>query len=159
MRSPLFGFVPLALLLAVSPVQGQVMVGIHLDLPIVGYGRDADDRRGFPREVRIYDSPPGAYGQWKKHSRDWRRVTLYVVHGRYYTSPVRGGRTISGYRDRDRYFWGPQDGDWSRWDRGGRDDDRYDRRDRDHGDRYDRYDRYDRDDRDDHDDGRERRWN
>lgn len=158
MRSPLFGLVPLALILAVSPVQGQVMVGIHLDIPIVGYGRDADDRRGFAREVRIYDSPPVAYGQWKKHSRDWHRVTLYVVHGRYYTSPVRGGRTISGYRDRDRYFWGPQDGDWSRWDRwdrGGRDD-RYDGRDRDDGNRYGRDER---DERDERYDGRARQRN
>jgi hypothetical protein len=146
MRSPLFGLVPLALLLTVSPVQGQVMVGIHLDIPIIGYGRDADDRRGSAREIRIYDSPPMAYGQWNRHSRDWRRVVVYVVHGRYYAGPVRGGRTVSVYRDRDRYFWGPRDGDWSRWDRDGRDD-RYNTRDRDDGDRNGRDDRVERDDR------------
>ena len=125
MRATLFATVPLALLLAVTPAQGQVSVGVHIDIPIIGRGTGGDYRRGPVREVRIYDNPPVPYGQWKKHYRDWHRVTLYVFDDRYYDYPVRGGRETYVYRDHDRYFWGPGDGNWDhwdRWDRGGRDD-------------------------------------
>ncbi|MES2304770.1 MAG: hypothetical protein V4558_04655 [Gemmatimonadota bacterium] len=145
MRSPMFATVPLALILAVAPAQGQVSVGIHIDIPIIGHSNGGDYRRGPVREVRVYEYPPVPYGQWKKHYRDWNRVTLYVLDDRYYDYPVRGGRVVYVYRDNDRYFWGPGDGDWDRWDRwdGGRNDRddryRYDQNDRNRNGRDDRY--------------------
>ncbi len=140
MRFPLFATVPLALLLAAVPAQAQVSVGVHIDIPIIGHGNGGQYGRGPTRQVRVYEYPPVPYGQWKKHYRNWNRETLYVYDGRYYDYPVRGGRVVYVYRDNDRYFWGPGDGDWNDWDRwdGGRNV-RYDRDGRD--------DRYDRDDR------------
>lgn len=146
MRSPMFVAIPFAMALAATPAQGQVSVGIHIDIPIIGHGNGGDYRRGPVREVRVYEYPPVPYGQYKKHYRDWNRVTLYIVDGRYYDYPVRGGRVVYVYRDHDRYFWGPGDGDWDRWDRwdGGRngyyDRDRFVIYDRDRNGRDDRYD-------------------
>lgn len=145
MRAPMFVAVPFALMLAAAPAQGQVSVGIHIDIPIIGHGNGGDYRRGPVREVRVYEYPPVPYGQYKKYYRNWNRVTLYVLDDRYYDYPVRGGRVVYVYRDNDRYFWGPGDGDWDRWDRwdGGRngyyDRDRYVVYDRNRNGRDDRY--------------------
>lgn len=140
MRSTLFVFAPIALLMtATAPASGQVRADLHIDIPILGHGAVVHHVPP-PRDIVIYDYPPVPYGQWKKHYRDWNRVTLYVLDGRYYERPIRGGRAVIVYRDRDRYFWGPRDGDWGRWDR------------------WDRNDRWDRDDRYRERDRRDDRW-
>ena len=148
MRTHVFAAIPLALVLAVAPARGQVRVGVHIDIPIVGYG-GGDYRDGPGRGVYVNAYPRVSYGQWKKHYRDWHRVTLYSVGNRYYDYPVRGGRAVIVYRSRDQYYWGPRDGDWNR----GYRDDRYDRYDQydQHG-QYGQYDQYGRDGRKDRND-------
>lgn len=144
--------VAIPLFLAVAPARAQVSVGVHIDIPVIGHPSGGH----YPAPARVVyvdDYPPVPYGQWKKHYRDWHRTTLYAVGYRYYDYPVRGSRAVVVYRDRDRYFWGPQDGNWDRGYRGGRDEQygRGDRNDRDdryaRGDRNDRNDQYDRNDR------------
>lgn len=147
MRTHVLAAIPLALVLAVAPARGQVSVGVHIDIPIVGYGGGGGDYRDRPgRAVYVNAYPRVSYGQWKKHYRDWHRVTLYSVGGRYYDYPVRGGRTVVVYRAQDQYFWGPEEGDWDRADRryGNGRDDQYGRNEWD-----DRNDQYGRDDRND----------
>lgn len=142
----LFATVPFALLLATTPAQAQVSVGVHIDIPIIGHG--SGYRRAPVREVRVYEYPPVPYGQWKKHYRNWNREVIYVYQNRYYDYPIRGGRAMYVYRDHDRYFWGPGDGRWDNWDRwDGERNVQYGRNNRD--DRYGRDDRYDRNTRDD----------
>jgi hypothetical protein len=147
MRSSVLVAIPL--FLAVAPAQAQVSVGVHIDIPVIGHASGGDYHRGPERVVYVNDYPPVPYGQWKKHYRNWHRATLYAVGHRYYDYPVRGGRAVVVYRDHDRYFWGPGDGNWDRADGGYRSgrDDQYSR-----SDRYDRDDQYARDDRNRRDD-------
>jgi hypothetical protein len=140
MRTNVFAAIPLVLVLAVAPARAQVSVGVHIDIPVIGHGGGGDYRRSPGRDVYVNAYPPVPYGQWKKHYRQWHRTTLYAVGNRYYAYPVRRGRAVIVYRDRDQYFWGPSDGNWKQWDRW------------DRGDRYGRGDQYGRDGRNDRDD-------
>ncbi len=123
MRTNVFAAIPLTFMLAVAPARAQVSVGVHIDIPVIGYGGGGDYRRSPGRDVYVNAYPRVSYGQWKKHYRDWHRATLYSVGNRYYDYRVRGGRAVIVYRSRDQYYWGPRDGDWNR----GYRDDQYDR--------------------------------
>ncbi len=71
----------------------------------------------FGPGVDVYDYDPGYFGAWQTDYMMWSPSTVYVLNGRFYSSPVRGGRAVGVYQYHDRYFLPPQDKAWQRKDR------------------------------------------
>ncbi len=117
MRYALSAAVPLLLLALAEPAAGQISATINIGPQTFGRGGVVIRRPAPPPPVIVVsDYHRLSWGDWRRHARDWRPVTLYVINGRYYDRPWgNGSRKVVVYRYRNQYFSAPRDREFDRY--------------------------------------------
>jgi hypothetical protein len=132
MRYPVSASVALLLFTLAAPASAQISATINIGPQTFGRGGVVVRRPAPPPPVVVvHDYHRLSWGDWRRHARDWRPVTLYVVNGRYYDRPFgNGARKVVVYRYRNQFFTAPRDRDFDRYrERYERNEWRADRRD------------------------------
>ncbi len=108
---------PIALLLGTAPLSGQVNIGLHIDIPILGRPQPRPTvvvRRPAPppRVIVVRDYSVRRFGEWRREARRWTPVVVWVREGRYFEREVPRSRRVVVYHYRGEYFRDPGDRAW-----------------------------------------------